>query len=87
MVKVIQHEINRSEIGSVGIEQDRLTGDGHGVLDAFRIQRDLLDPANDVVGAPDGRGVRQLDVHQQIAFVLSRNEPRRRRGKAPPGQA
>ena len=86
MVEIVQHQINGAEIGSIGVEQNRLTGDGNRVLDTGGIQGDVLDPLNDIFGATDGGGIRQLDVDQQVAFVLCRNKSRRRGGEAPPGQ-
>ena len=43
LVEFIEHHVHGAEIRGVGIEQDRLAGDGHRVADAGRVQRDLLD--------------------------------------------
>ncbi len=39
LVEVVEHQIKRAEIGRIGVEQDRLSGDGDGVLDALACRR------------------------------------------------
>ena len=85
-MEVVQHHVHGAEIGGIGVQQDRLAGDGHGVLDPFRAIGDGLDAAHDLLRPLDRRGVGQLHVHQQVALVLGGNEARRRVGEAPPGQ-
>ena len=41
-VEIVEHDVHRAEVGGVGVEQDRLAGDGDGVLDARRLPGDLL---------------------------------------------
>ncbi len=53
--RTLEHQIQRAEVRGVGAEQDRLARDGDGVLDARRLQRDLLDPLDDVAGAASPR--------------------------------
>ena len=86
LVEVVEHDVQGAEVGRVGPQQDRLARHGHGMLDTRRLVRDFLDPGHDAHRALQARGVRQLHVHQQVAFVLRGNEPRRGLVEAPPGQ-
>ena len=47
MVEIVEHHVHGAEIGRVGIQQDRLAGDGQDVLDALGVGGDLLDAAHD----------------------------------------
>ena len=76
-VEVVEHHVHRAEIGGVGAQQDRLAGDGHGVLHAGVLVGDLLDAVHDPLGPLHGGRVGQLHVHQQVALVLRGNEARR----------
>ena len=74
VLEVIEHQIERAEVRGIGVQQDRLAGDGDGVLDALGFQGDLLDALDHLVGARHGGGVGELHVDQQIALVLLRDE-------------
>ena len=64
------------KFGALALKQDRLAGDGHGVLDARGLAGDFLDAMHDPLGPLHRGGVGQLDVHQQVALVLHGNEAR-----------
>ena len=64
----------RAEVRRVGIEQDRLPGDGDRVLDARRLSGDLLDPLHHLLRALHRGRIGQLHVDQQIALVLHGDE-------------
>ena len=85
-MKIVEHQVHRAEVGGVGVEQNRLAGNRHRVLDARRFVGDLFDPLHDLLRALHGGRVGKLHVDQQVAFVLRRNESFGRRLKAAVGQ-
>ena len=78
LVEGVQHDEHRGEIRAVGLQQKRTAREGHRVGDAGRPAGDLLDLGDDRFGALQRRRVGQLDVHDQPALVLLRNEAGRR---------
>ncbi len=88
-----QHHVHRAEVGSVGPQQQRLARDAHRVLyacDAGKPRRlglvaahQPIDVRHHGLGALHRGGIGQLDVDQQIAFILRWNEARRRPCEAP----
>ena len=87
VVEVVEHHVHRAEVGRVGVQQDRLAGDRHGVRDArasrWRSRSIVL---HHLLGALERRRVGQLHVDQQVALVLRRDEPGGRLREAPVGQ-
>ena len=51
MMKVVEHHVHRAEVGGVGVHQDRLAGDGHGVRHARQLARQLLDALHHRAGS------------------------------------
>ena len=74
-LEIVEHQVQRAEVGGVGVEQDRLAGDGDGVLDAraFPGRCSSICWTTSWVRSTRG-GVGQLDVDQQVALVLLRDE-------------
>ena len=70
----LQHDIHGAEIGSIGAEQYRLTGDGERVVHAVVLPGDLDELRHDGIGPSDGGRVGELHVHEQVALVLLGNE-------------
>ena len=85
-VEVVEHHVHRAEVRGVGAQQDRLAGDGHGVLHAGVLVGQLLDAVHHPLGPLHGGRVGQLHVHQQVALVLRGDEARGRLHEPPPGQ-
>ena len=63
-----------AEVGAVGLQQNRLAGHAEGVIDAGNLRGELVDLLHDGFGAEHGGRIGQLDVDQQIALILFRNE-------------
>ena len=57
MLELVEHQVERPEVGGVGVEEDRLARDGDGMLDPRRLQGDLLDLPDHVLGPAHGGGV------------------------------
>ena len=85
-VKIVEHQIHRAEVRRVRVEQNRLAGNRHRVLDARRVAGNFLDSLHDLLRALHGSRIGQLDIDHQVALVLRRNESFRRRLKAAVGQ-
>jgi len=86
ILEVVEHQIHGAEVGRVGAQEDRLPGDGDGVLDPRRLEGDFLQALDDLAGARDRCRIGHLHVDEQVALVLLRNETGRRTGEAQPGQ-
>ena len=80
VVKLVEHHVHRAEIGRIGVHQDRLARDRHGVLDSGQIVGQFLDRAHGHLRPLERRRVGQLHVDQQVALVLRRDEAGRRVG-------
>ena len=76
VVELVEHHVHRAEVGRVGVHQDRLAGDRHGVRDARQLAGDPLDLLHHLLGPLQRRRVGQLHVDQQVALVLRRDEAR-----------
>ncbi len=77
LVEVVEHHVHGAEVRGVGAQQDRLAGDGHGVLHAGVLVGQFLDAVHHPLGPLHGGRVGQLHVHQQVALVLHGDEARR----------
>ena len=86
VLEIVQHDVHGAEIRGVGVEQQRLAGDGHRAAHALGVLGDLLDPVHDLARPADRGRVGELDVDEQIPLVLRGDEPRRRLGESPPRQ-
>ena len=51
LMEIVQHHVHGAEVRRVGVEQDRLAGDGDGVLDAGILAGDVLDLLHHVLRA------------------------------------
>ena len=74
LVERLEDDEHRAEVGAVGLQQERHAGDGDGVRHARRLAGDLLDLGHGVLGALQRRRVGQLDVDDEPALVLLRDE-------------
>jgi len=86
IAEIVEHQIYGAEVRRVGVQQNRLARDRHCILHPFGLQRDVVDLLHHHLGALHGRGVGQLHVHQQVAFVLQRNEAARSLLETPIGR-
>ena len=86
IVKIVEHDVHRPEIWRIGAQQNRLSGNAHGVFDSRHRPRGFFDPLHHLFGAADRSGVGQLQIDNEIAFVLNRNKPLRCGAKADVGQ-
>ena len=62
-------------VRAVGVQDERLPRDGHRVRDPGRLQGDLFDLRGRLDRALQRGRVGQLDVGDQVALVLDRDEP------------
>ena len=74
-VERLEREEHAGVVRTVGVQDERLPRDGHDVRNAGRLEADLFD-LGDRFDRPLQRGrVGQLDVGDQVALVLDRDEP------------
>ena len=86
LVERLQDDEHRREVGAVGLQHERHARDRDRVGHALRPSGDRLDLGHGLLGPLQRRRVGQLDVADDPALVLLRDEARGRRVKDPPGQ-
>ena len=87
LMEFVEDHEHRAEVRAVGRQEERLPGRRLRVLHAGDRMRDGLQLVHQSDRPLLGRGVGQLDVAEQVAHVLRRDEPVRRRLEPPEGQA
>ncbi len=86
LVERLQEHVHRSQVRRVGAEDQRLTGDAHRVLDFRGLVSEGFNSSHDPLGPLDRSRIGQLDVQQQVALVLLRDEADLRVGELPVGE-
>ncbi len=76
VLELVEHDEERAEVGAVGSEEERLAHDPDRVGDAGGLLRDPLHPGDGLGASLGRRGVGELDVHEEVALVLLRDEAR-----------
>ena len=74
LVEVIQHDEDGAKVGSIGVQEHRLTRDRDGVFDTRRLQGDLFNAVHDLLGPLHRCRVGELHIDQEVPFVLGRDE-------------
>ena len=75
LVERLEGDEQGAEVRAEGVQDERLPRDGHRVRDPGRLQGDPLDLRGRLGRALQRGGIRQLDVRDQVALVLDRDEP------------
>ncbi len=83
VVEVLQHDVQRAQIGRVCAENQRSARNAHGVFDTRSLQRQGLDLRHDNLRPLRGGGVGKLEVEDQISLVLLRDEASGSGGELP----
>ena len=76
MRKLLEHDVQRAEVGCIGVQEQRLARHADRVLDARRLAGQCLDAGHDPLRPLHRGGIGQLHVQEQIPFILLRDKAR-----------